>query len=64
MVLYFSYSATIVNIETAFLYWDMEEEICIECLQGMFNVKKDNCINLNKCIYQAARRYYKNASKF
>ena len=36
----------------------------MECPQGMSNVKKDNCIILNKCIYgliQAAHQYYKKA---
>ena len=33
-----------VDVETAFLYGDMEEEIYMECLKGMSNVKKDDCI--------------------
>ena len=66
MVLHFGYSAKIVDKETAFLYRDLEEEIYIECSQGISNVKKDKCIILNKCIYglvQAARQYYKKAVK-
>ena len=39
MVLYFGYSAKIVNVETAFLYRDLEEEIYMECPQGMTNIK-------------------------
>ena len=57
-------SAKIVDIETAFLYGDLEEEIYMECPQGMSEVKKDDCIILNKCIYglvQAACQYYKKA---
>ena len=56
MVLYFDYSAKIV----------LEEEIYMEFPQVMSDIKKDDCINLNKCIYglvQAARQYYKKAVK-
>ena len=41
-----------------------EEELYMECPQGMTNVKKDDCIVLNKYIYgfvQAAHQYYKKA---
>ena len=51
MMLHFGYLTKIVNIETAFLYGDLEEEIYMECPQGMANIKKDDCIILNKCIY-------------
>ena len=64
MVPHFGYSAKIVNAETAFLYRDLEEEIYMECPQGMSDVKKDDCIISNKCIYdlvQAAHQYYKKA---
>ena len=52
------------NIKTAFLYGDLKEEIYMECPKGMADVKKDDCIILNKCIYslvQAACQYYKKA---
>ena len=64
MVLHFGYSAKIVDVETAFLYGDLEEEIYMECIQGMSNITKDDCIILNKYIYglvQAACQYYKKA---
>ena len=64
MVLHFGYLAKIVNIETAFLYGDLKEKNYMECSQGMHDVKKDDCIILNKCIYglvQAAWQYYKKA---
>ena len=64
MVLHFGYSAKIVDIKTAFLFGDLKEEIYMECPQGMANVKKDDCIILNKCIYglvEAAHQYYKKA---
>ena len=62
MVLHFIYSAKIINEETTFLYGDFEEEIYMECHQGISNVKKDNCTILNKCMHglvQAAWQYYK-----
>ena len=64
MVLHFGYLAKIIDVETAFLYGDLEEEICMKCLQGMSNVKKDNYIILNKCIYgivPVACQYYTKA---
>ena len=44
MVLHFRYLAKIIDVETAFLYGDPEEEIYMECPQGMMDVKKDHCI--------------------
>ena len=64
MALHFGYSAKIVDVETAFLYGDLEEEIYMECPQAMSDVTKDDCIILNKCIYglvQVACQYYKKA---
>ena len=64
MILHFGYSAKIVDIEMAFLYGDLKEEIYMECPQGMAHIKKDDSIILNKCIYglvEAARQYYKKA---
>ena len=49
----FQLLAKIVDVEMAFLY-----------AQGMSNVKKDDCVILNKSIYslvQAAWQYYKKA---
>ena len=66
MILHFGYLTKIVNIETIFLYGDLEEEIYMECPHGMSNNKKDDCIILNKWVYglfQAAMQYYKNAIK-
>ena len=66
MILHFGYLAKIVDIETAFLYGDLEEKIYMECPQGMDDVKKDDCIILNRCIHglvQAAHQYYKNAAE-
>ena len=44
MVLHFGYLAKIVDVKTAFLYGDLEEEIYMECPQGMAGTKKDDCI--------------------
>ena len=40
MILHFGYLAKIVNIEIAFLYGDLEEELYMECLQGMSDIKR------------------------
>ena len=64
MVLHFDYSAKIVDVETAFIYGNLQEEINMECPQGMSDLKYDDCIVLNKCIFclvQAAQQYYKKA---
>ena len=50
LVLHFGYSAKLVNVATAFLYRDLKEEIYVECPQVKTNIKKDDCIILNKCI--------------
>ena len=47
MVQHFEYLAKIVDMETAFLYRDLEEEIYMECPQGMSDIKKDDCIISN-----------------
>ena len=49
MMIHFGYLAKIVNVEIAFLYGDIEEEIYMECPKGMKNVVKDDCVISNKC---------------
>jgi len=60
--------AKIVDVETAFLYGTLEEEIYMECPPGMGEVIddcreiEDSILLLRQCIYglvQAARQYYK-----
>ena len=66
MVLHFGYLAKMVILETAFLYRDYEEKIYMKCPQGMSNIGKDECIILNKCIYdlvEGGRQYYEKALK-
>ena len=66
MVINFRYSAKIVDVKTAFLYSIIKEEIYVECLKGIENVGKDDCVILIKCIYclvQAERKCYKKAIK-
>ena len=56
-----NYSAKIVDVETAFLHGELDEEIYMEPPPGV-NAKDDECLRLNKAIYglvQAARQYYK-----
>ena len=53
--------ALIVDVETAFLHGELEEEIYMECPPGL-KASKDDCCVLKKSIYglvQAARQYFK-----
>ena len=60
--MYFGLSAKIVDVETAFLYGELDEEIFMECPPGMQGVSQDKILALLQCIYglvQAARMYHK-----
>ena len=60
----FGLSAKIVDVETAFLYGELEEQIFMDIPLGMENAKSDQALELQKCIYglvQAARQYFKKA---
>jgi len=53
--------AKITDVETAFLYGDLEEEIYMDCPDGM-NATEDECLLLLQSIYglvQAARQWWK-----
>ncbi len=60
-------SAKIVDVETAFLYGELEEEIYMDCPPGMTetgvdSVGDDDALLLQRCIYglvQSARQYHK-----
>ena len=62
-----NYIGEIVDVETAFLYGELEEEIYMEIPDGLgiyLNKKfgRDDCLVLNRAIYglvQAARQFYK-----
>jgi len=61
-MLLFGLEAKIVDVETAFLYGELEEEIFMESPPGMPGTTNDDALLLNKCIYglvQAARQYHK-----
>ena len=61
----------VVDIETAFLYGILEEEICMKILEGLDIYKgcdfdEDKCLVLDKAIYglvQAARQFHKRLTK-
>ena len=61
----FRLSAKIVDAETAFPYGDLEEEIYMDCPEGLEGAnKQDDALLLQQCIYglvQGARQYHKKA---
>jgi len=51
----------IVDVETAFLHGDLEEEIHMECAEGLDLNKNGDCVILDKSIYglvQSVRMYF------
>ena len=48
MVIHFGISDKLVNIKAAFLYGGLDNDIYMECLQGMKDIGKDNCNVLDK----------------
>ena len=60
--IHFGLTAKIVDVETAFLYGKLDEEIYMQCPQGLKDGGNDKVLLLKQCIYglvQAARQYYK-----
>jgi hypothetical protein len=47
-MIYFGLSEMIVDVETAFLYGDLEEEIFMECPPGMKDVTSEDVLALQK----------------
>ena len=41
----------VVDVETAFLYRELEEDIYVECPPGMKEISNSDCIIFQKCIY-------------
>ena len=65
-VILFGFSGKIAYVKTTYLYGNLEEEIHIECPQGMSKVVNNDYAILNKCIYgfvQAARQCYKRLTR-
>jgi len=64
-MLLFDYDAKIVDVETAFLHGDLEEDIYMEAPEGA-GLGRDECVHLKKAIYglvQASRQYWKHFVK-
>jgi transposase InsO family protein len=62
LCIYNGYDAMIMDIETAFLHGELEEEIYMECPEGMEDAKPGEVLRLIKTIYglvQSSRAYYK-----
>ena len=60
--IYFKLTAKIVDVETAFLYGKLTEEIYMGCPPGMKEGTKAKVLLLHQCMYglvQVARQYYK-----
>ncbi len=58
------FSAKIADVETAFLWGDLEEEIFMDCPKGLEGAKDRDSLVLTKSIYgllQAAQQYHKKA---
>jgi hypothetical protein len=63
-VILFGLSAKILDVETAFLYGKLEEEVYMENPEGLEDSNDDEALLLLTTIYglvQAARQYYKKA---
>ncbi len=57
----FDLKANLVDVGTAFLYDNTEEEIFMECPSGMTEAEEVGALALNKFVYgivQAARQYH------
>ena len=50
-MLFFGLTGKIADVETAFLYGELEEEIFMECPPGMKNKGPDDILALQACIY-------------
>ena len=62
IVIIYGLQGKLVDIETAYLYGDFEEEVYMDCPEGMVNVKEDEALLLQSTIYglvQSAMQYYK-----
>ncbi len=58
----FGLSTKIVDVETTFLYRNLDEEIFMNCPEVLDGATDQDAVKLQKCIYglvQAARQYRK-----
>ena len=56
------YDGKLLDIEVPFLYGDLEEEIHIDCPQGLEDAKKEECVKLLHTIYglvQSVHQFWK-----
>ena len=51
LLVHFNFVAEVVNVKTAFLYREQDEEICMECPPGMKNIGMEDCIIFQEYIY-------------
>jgi len=62
IVLLYGYNTKVINVETAFLHGDLEEDIYMDCPSGLDECGEQECPKLNKSIYglvQGARQFWK-----
>ena len=63
-MIHFECVTKVVDVETVFLYRELEEKVYLMCPPDVKDVQDDDCIILQKCIYglvQAARQYIRMA---
>ena len=61
-----NWKGIIIDVETAFLHGDLEEDIYMDCPEGMEDAEPDECLQLKQTIYglvQSARQFWKKLTK-
>ena len=61
MQIVFGLDSRIIDVETAFLHGDLEEEIYMDCPQGLEGGSPLKCLKLEKTIYglvQSSRMFF------